>query len=183
MLGKLITEESHRDAIHIAIAPVVAAEKLAPGQEVGFVEGSEVFVEPSGSPIGIIDPFLKGLVFPDQSCWLCLFPETVTGMRHHWSHPAFAGTEPAAAESQPLKDDASLTSEAWLRDLAEEVELSFDALLDAARAYRDRGEYHRLGFDTPDRCYTESEEFWRHFTVVTGEPGDRDGDNIFSCAC
>ena len=36
-LGELITGTGERDAIHVALAPVKANERLKPGQHVGFV--------------------------------------------------------------------------------------------------------------------------------------------------
>ena len=39
-VGKPIGSDQQRDAIHVAIAPVIAGERLAPGQHVGVIEGS-----------------------------------------------------------------------------------------------------------------------------------------------
>lgn len=90
-LGQLIENgNGHRDAVHIAVAPVTAAEKLRPGQHVGFAhEGNRALVAPTDRNIGIVDPFLSNDVEAGQQFWLLLFPNTVTGMRHVWSHPAF----------------------------------------------------------------------------------------------
>ena len=48
-LGELIEDgDRRRDAIHIAVAPVTAAEKLKPGEHVGLIEeGSRELVGPS----------------------------------------------------------------------------------------------------------------------------------------
>lgn len=90
-LGHLITDgETRRDAIHIAVAPVVASCYLNPGQPIGLLEGSREQVGPTNNPIGIVDPFLKGKVHYGQRFWMFLLPNTVTGMRHYWKHPAFA---------------------------------------------------------------------------------------------
>ena len=56
-LGKLIEGDCGRDAIHIAVAPMIAAERLSPGQHVGLIG-----VDHAGrteTPIGIVDPFLQ----------------------------------------------------------------------------------------------------------------------------
>src|ERR1700731_2150845 len=37
-LGKLVEGDQRRDAIHVAVAPVVAARRLCPGQHVGLLE-------------------------------------------------------------------------------------------------------------------------------------------------
>lgn len=90
-LGKLIDEnERRRDAVHIAIAPVTAASHLAPGQPVGLIqEGNIELVGSCDQNIGIVDPFLKDTVEPGQRFWLFLYPGTITGLRHLWTHPAF----------------------------------------------------------------------------------------------
>lgn len=108
-LGKLLTGGEKRDAIHIAIAPVVAGQRLAPGVQVGFLEDSKSGrVGIDAEPIGIVDPFLLQSVEKGQRFYLFLFPGTVTSLRHDWTHPAF--TE---AVHVPDPD-----SEKWLRKYA-----------------------------------------------------------------
>jgi hypothetical protein len=46
-LGTIIGEGEKRDAIHLAVEPTVAAEKLYPGQDVG-VDGTRA------NPVGIV---------------------------------------------------------------------------------------------------------------------------------
>lgn len=89
--GRLISnDDRQRDAIHIALAPVEAAEKLSPGQHVGFVYSNDTnHVGSVSETIGIVDPFLTQDVQPGQRFWLFLYPNSVTGLRHIWSHPAF----------------------------------------------------------------------------------------------
>jgi hypothetical protein len=90
-LGQLIKDgDRRRDAIHIAVAPVTAAEVLRPGQHVGLVRPGDLeAVGPCDKPLGIVDPFLPGPVEPGQRFWLFLYPNTITGLRHVWTHPAF----------------------------------------------------------------------------------------------
>ena len=90
-LGALIEDgDRRRDAIHIAVAPVTATQPLKPGQHVGLVEaGDRELVGPCESTIGIVDPFLSADVEAGERFWLLLYPNTITGMRHVWTHPAF----------------------------------------------------------------------------------------------
>jgi hypothetical protein len=99
-IGQLITDgDRRRDAIHIAIAPVMAAVQLAPGQHVGLVqEGDLELVGPCDRNIGIVDPFLAEGVEPGQRFWLFIYPGTVTGLRHVWTHPAFTAAAAAVRE-------------------------------------------------------------------------------------
>jgi len=102
-LGQLIEDgDRRRDAIHIAVAPVTATERLAPGQHVGLVqEGNTELVGSCDRDIGIVDPFLAEGVEPGQRFWLFLYPGTITGLRHVWTHPAF--TAASAAVKEKLK--------------------------------------------------------------------------------
>ena len=99
-LGQLIEDgDRRRDAIHIAVAPVTAADRLAPGQHVGLVqEGNVELVGPCDRPIGAVDPFLAAEVEPGQRFWLFLYPGTITSLRHVWTHPAFSAAAAAVKE-------------------------------------------------------------------------------------
>lgn len=74
-LGMIIGEAQARDAIHLAVEPVTAAQQLYPGQHVGFVYGG---VGPCDLPIGIVDPFLPGVVHQGQRFWLVVYPRQIT---------------------------------------------------------------------------------------------------------
>ena len=86
-LGHTPAADARRDAVHIAVAPVVAGVDLEPGQHVGlFQDGT---AKPLNPHIGIVDPFYKGRINRGQKFWLFLYPGTVTSLRHVWTHPAF----------------------------------------------------------------------------------------------
>lgn len=81
-LGKLVPEHEHRrDAVHVAVAPVTAPERLDPGQHV-CLNGNP---HPYSEHVGIVDPFLLSPVEKGERFWLCLYPNTVTGIRHVWT--------------------------------------------------------------------------------------------------
>lgn len=89
VLGTIIDETVGRDAIHLAVEPVVAAEKLFPGQDVGIDSADGKATARAAKLVGIVDPFLKGPVYPDQRFLLVVYPRTITSLRHVWEHPDF----------------------------------------------------------------------------------------------
>jgi hypothetical protein len=94
-IGRIIDATHKRDAIHIAIAPVEAAERLLPGARVGVLFDGRAASAERVKPTGIVDPFLDtAAVEPGQWFYMFLFPNTVTGLRHAWTHPSFTD-EPA----------------------------------------------------------------------------------------
>lgn len=143
-LGKLIEAGQQRDAIHIAVAPVIAEHVLAPGVHVGFaVEGNTELVGCGAKvKLGVVDPFLKEVVLKGQRFWMFLYPQTITSLRHDWTHPAFS----APAESNRF---SRLESEAWLRNYA----IKQNCYDDPGEAFRrlidglETGELHFRGSD------------------------------------
>ena len=97
-VGKIIENRSlaRRDAIHVAVAPVEAGEDLLPGTHVGVVGG--VCSASAEDKIGIVDPFLAKSVKSGESFWLFLYPNTITSLRHVWTHPAFVVEIPQKTE-------------------------------------------------------------------------------------
>mgnify|MGYP000706412672 CR=1 FL=1 len=185
-LGALIEGEQQRDAIHIAVAPVIAAERLFAGQAIGLVSNDMRTVSSkTEQPIGIVDPFLRGPVQQGQQFWMFLYPQTITSLRHDWTHPAFVEAASMGA------------SEVWLRNFCAMADCpDYETVLAAATggdvvnvdaayydvAYRNDGEY--LHFGGRDAHSEIPPEFWDHIEVVSGKkiPQSRRASS-FSCSC
>lgn len=157
-LGHIIETEQSRDAIHVAVAPVIAGERLPPGAHVNLIHGKAAT---SSKPIGIVDPFLKRDVMPGQKFWLFLYPQTVTSLRHEWEHPAF----PKQADSP----DRS-SSERWMRSFCDNEGLDYDEVL--TRMDKD-------DVNSGDNQLDVTEEFRHHFLILTG----RVCEGYFTCSC
>src|SRR5262249_2739597 len=76
-------------------------------------------------------------------------------------------------------------AEGWVDGLAEGGGMTREELIEAAESYLDDGEECYLYFDTPDRAYSDAEEFWEHIAIVTDRmiPEEHKHDVIFRCAC
>ena len=90
-LGELTAvNEFRRDALHIATISATAVQRLSPGQHVGWTSSETARqAGPAKRNVGIVDPFLKNDVEPGQRFWLCLYPGSITSLRHVWGHPSF----------------------------------------------------------------------------------------------
>lgn len=196
-LGTLIDTTQKRDAIHIAIAPVVADMILYPGQGIKFrvniesgafsLDYKKVYAS-NVDPVGIVDPFLKGAVYPGQEFWMFLMPGSITSLRHDWTHPAFKDViyvdefekaiEPAATEKWARPSPPPL----WLTSFEDDSGLDHDELIDAGIEWVKYGNYKSdggrwEGQDVPD-------EFWPYFETLTGmRVKENDRMSFFSCAC
>jgi hypothetical protein len=102
-LGKLIEDgDRRRDAVHIAVVPMTAESPLNPGQPVGLSRADDAeFADVTDNPIGIVDPFLTAPVQAGERFWLCLYPGTITSLRHVWTHPEFAAVNRAIRQQLP----------------------------------------------------------------------------------
>jgi hypothetical protein len=87
-LGETPAEDSRRDAVHIAVIPIVAGEMLCPGDRVCIRDNCAYLL--GGKEVGIVDPFLTvDTVKKGEQFWLLMLPLTVTDLRHTWRHWAF----------------------------------------------------------------------------------------------
>jgi hypothetical protein len=178
LIGKLAPPNAERDAIHIAVLPVTAEDDwLAPGACVKLVPGTTDHVREAknyAAALGVVDPFLSRSVRKGQRFFVFLTPNTVTGMRHHW-------TLPAIDEPQQLGD-----AEKWLRDFADRYGMNYDEMLSTANEGDDY--ITAVGQDLHGKHELEAgeyEEFWRYVEQVTGRKfDDEHRESVgWTCTC
>lgn len=178
-LGQIITTPQQRDAIHIAVAPVVAGAYLSRGAQIGFAHGSSTIVLRKEAcygcePVGIVDPFLSDHgVEKGQQFWMFLFPGTITGLRHEWAHPAF--------DARPATDE----SELWLHQFADRWNFDYREMI--AGAQENEGYVVARGIDLHSAGELDGDDvlFWQHLENVTGRSFDQTHRENFgwSCSC
>lgn len=176
-LGQLPSEDASRDAIHIAIAPVVAGDILLPGEHIGFLSNGRV----SGSAqvkIGVVDPFLKKPVPIGQRCFLLLYPGTATGLRHHWEHPAFE----SKPEPEPAPDTEVMKARRWLQHFASEVDLTLEDLLEACQKYLKNRITTCISQSDLDFADEQVGELWHYYSILT-ETRVNTSMVPFHCSC
>jgi hypothetical protein len=184
-LGTIIDEKQKRDAIHIAVLPVIAAERLLPGQDVSVMDGEAFRL---GAHVGIVDPFLKTHVEPGQIFWLLLYPRMVTSLRHVWTHPAFADDDASAVATKPAEEEPEgpspyrlVASWATIDRYAKQAGMDRDGLMDATKSYKQRGAWVTLDHSSFDGL---GDDFWTAYDEVTGEETpESERENFFSCNC
>ena len=188
LLGETPTVD-YRDAIHVAVIPMVADVMLRPGQRVGVLNGR---AGPGWKEIGIVDPFLTDVVPREGKFWLCLFPGSVEGMRHHWQHSAFP--EPEGVPE--VRSGNKGSSEHWIRTYLDgaDIRITYEELLELVEngklgefdksgywcGFCIDGEYlHASGMDAHGPIRSE---LWDHLEIVTGKKMEN-RPHSFSCSC
>lgn len=176
-LGTIITDGG-RDAIHLAVEPVVAGELLFPGQHIGIKDGKGYGATHNVKLLGIVDPFLTGTVQLDQKFWLVVYPRQITSLRHVWSHPDFPESEVLKLDSH----DPVEKSKAWISAFAAELDQTYNRLMAAADQWVYDNDYTYDNSEVYKNHWEKFHEFWIHYTVVTGrEPNEK--ESFFTCSC
>lgn len=168
-LGLILGDAEYRDAVHIALAPVVAAQVLSPGEHIGLTDdGKAARVEKC---IGIVDPFLKKEVRAGERCWLFLYPNSIVALRHEWTHPSF-----------PAEEGTKAASQKWLDNYAKEIGITAYELKSGAQDFLESGEYICEGGRWEG--FRLHEDFWKHYQNATGTvvPESKQW-SFFTCSC
>ena len=174
-LGTIIDETQKRDAIHLAVMPVVAGKRLKPGQTIALENGVAV---PNKDGLGIVDPFLQSPALPGDRFWMVLKPRLVTSLRHVWTHPSFVDDDAMSV----VNDLEQAKARAEIERIAEEVDCEFHKLINGANDYLDSGDYLNEGGRWEGTYLPD--EFWPAFETYAGRkvPDDERG-SFFSCSC
>jgi hypothetical protein len=177
-IGKLIAGDAQRDAIHIAVAPVVAGEELKAGYHVGLNEAGEAVGRTTS--IGIVDPFIHTHVRKGETFWLFMYPNTITSLRHDWTHPAFKDEPPVVKEHVPpaeaVKEMKKLISDKSGYRGYESIMDDADVWVKAGRATEDSD----YDFDLED---SEWDRFWELYEQIRGVRVAEDSKSSFYVCC
>lgn len=195
-LGTILPLNADRDAIHLAVEPVIAACVLRPGDHIGIMPdhpsiNGHCHVGYTNKPIGIVDPFLQGTVQPGQVFWMVIYPRKITSLRHVWTHPDIdtdiadmvlgaIAMAPVSLPNPKLTDKE--LSVAYIANLAHSYESNYFELLSRAKVFLTSGEYW-YGGEKFDGEYLP-DAFWDHYEKVTGETVPEElRRSFFSCSC
>lgn len=202
-LGMIIDETQKRDAIHLAVIPMVAQQFLLAGDHVDS-EGnrSTPTISPlRDPPVGIVDPFLEkkqqGIdptfwysVKPGEWFWLVIYPRQIDSLRHVWTHPDFPDYD-GGKKIDKFDNTYFLNidkSRKWLQDYVDEInewdscpiKITYYELLQSAKEWIDSGKFFDFGLNNEDL----NKDFWNHYEVVTGKKIDESKkENFFGCCC
>jgi hypothetical protein len=208
-MGNVLPEDAGgRDAVHVAVISVITGEILCAGEHVGFLDGEpreEGLVSAGATTLlGIIDPFLVNTVRAGHRVWLFLYPRTITGLNHRWTHPAFP-EDSETVDSIYARPARRIISEQWLRDFCENANCpGYDTVMAAIENILDGKNSIVINDDDDDEYGEDSlsfsldkeyfhfggrdaggeipDEFWDHVEVVLGKK-IKNRAKHFSCSC
>jgi hypothetical protein len=179
-----------RDAVHIAIVPAIAGDNLERGWSVKLNGKNEAEACNSENAIGVVDPFRRWeerFVSKGSWFWLCLYPKTITGLRHVWEHPSF----PEAAKPAPITkhDDERSHSKRWLTDYVRRWCPHWIIEPDGGYSkFISNVTEDKVMFYSGNDCHgkedvVDAEDLYRHLSVVLGKQIDASYFTEFTCSC
>lgn len=198
-IGEPLTGNEQRDAIHVGIVPCVTGkEYMRPGEPVRLAYGTTNVILPAeyGGDIGIIDPWLKWEHCREQGSkvYVMLKPGTITGLRHHWTHPAFDSPQVAVSEA-----------EKWLRLFASKWDFRYDEMIEIATKGSIKSKIelpaslglspvefdadhitaHGVDLHSAHELGEDYELFWQNLEALTGQTfGDEHRSKVgWTCTC
>lgn len=183
ILHTIPTKYSQRDAIHMAIVPLIAGDDLYGGQFFRLkykTNNVALRAQNENDGLGIVNPFEKrSWLREGDSFWGILTPESITEMRHHWYHPAFDDTQ----------SEGMNPHEEWIRNFACDWNFNYDDLIREA-SIQDETDWRFItanGIDLHSKgeLGEDHDKFWYHLEQLTGKKFDDDHRDNFhwSCSC
>lgn len=192
-LGTIIGDGEARDAIHLAVEPVIAGERLRPGEHV-LLKNGKAFGAELDLGLGIVDPFLGVSVEAGARFWLVVYPRRITSLRHVWEHPDFDAVSDVQQGGKVI--DPKTDSMAWIENYASSLSgvdyddeyrtITAGNLIEYAKTWIEPssqwgGDYLVRGGLLEG--VSTNPNFWDHFEVVTGLKAPHERPNFFSCSC
>ncbi len=199
-LGTIIDDKQKRDAIHLAVIPVIAGEYLCPADNVFVIDDTAYGASSVEQGIGIVDPFLDRAVDKGEHFWLVIYPRTIKSLRHVWTHPDLPdelGTPSVSIDEVPagIISSRKTESEKWLRKFCAGADCpgyeKVIELIDTGTLpnpdpvyYKNGGTYAKeyLHFNGDDAHGEIPSEFWGHVEIVLGRKV-KYHSQYFSCSC
>lgn len=197
-LGTIITSAEKRDAIHLAVEPVICGQHpIGPSERIYLKDGLAYPFDNTHKALGIADPFLDHVISPGQWFWLVVFPRQIKSLRHVWEHPDFPDSitgevtqTPAVSNEEPkipqTAQEANVAaSKLWVENYAAELAahasdyedseynktITYDELMDHAMSWvnlKDSWGGNYLNKGGTLEGIYTKPEFWHHFNVITG---------------
>lgn len=189
-MGKILDREMPRDAVHIAVVPVIAAESMHPATHCGLLGDGRAGTRTK--LIGIVDPYLSQAVAVGERFFLFLYPGSITSLKHQWTHPdldpIYDGGEYTQARDKARAIKQKAMSEQWMREFVRthdcpDYEEVIGKAAAAIRGGNDAWDAEYLHFNGTDAHGKIPEEFWDHVENIVGEKAKGTKPKYFSCSC
>lgn len=200
LFGKILDGgQGERDAVHVAVMPVTAAVLLGPGDHIGL--DSDGQATDKVRALGIVDPYLTVNVQPGQRFFMFLYPNSITGLKHRWTHASIPEdvmvVDPTGVPVNTLAMSVSREqAESELRRVCDRWEgPPYDDLIAALQSgesiHYEYGDTY--GFNIGDEYIVmygsdahgsipDHRRFWDLAEIVVGRRLD-DRPQYFSCSC
>jgi hypothetical protein len=187
-MGAVLPDDAGgRDAVHVAVISAIAYHSMEPGAHVSFIDvptattEGKAGVSPLGDePIGIADPFIKDRIKEGERFWLYLYPRTITGLRHQWTHPAFADDQGTVYGTPSQK----LAAEEWIKNFVHRSDCpGYEELMAGVARIADEGGSDYFYVYESNTHGEIPDEFWVMAEIVLGRPIKGKRPSYFSCSC
>lgn len=187
-MGTILADDvGGRDAVHVAVIAVRAHRMLVPGSRVGAVMKDGEYVSADQDHVGIVDPFLQCNAERHDRFWLYLYPRTITGLAHHWTHPKFG--DEGGTYATPA---SRLEAESWVRGYLKRIEgPSYEDIIRLVTEgnFYDEGKYFGLSIYEECLQVTGSDAsgsidsgLWDRLELITGKK-IKHRPTYFTCSC